>query len=75
MVALIASVCHYGLRLCHALYAVPDAPRGHSPQALRMAPVPLNTGKLHQCDLMWNTFLAIPEAQARCDWTCAYLCS
>ncbi|DBA99459.1 hypothetical protein WJX82_009848 [Trebouxia sp. C0006] len=26
--------------------AVPDAPRGHSPQALRMAPVPLNTGLL-----------------------------
>ncbi|DBA73769.1 TPA: hypothetical protein ACH3X2_009741 [Trebouxia sp. C0005] len=25
---------------------VPDAPRGHSPQALRMAPVPLNTGLL-----------------------------
>ncbi len=58
MVAASASGCHYGLKSCHALCAVPDAPRGHSPQALRMAPVPLNTGKLHQGDLIWNTLLA-----------------
>ena len=75
MFASIASGCHCGLKACHALCAVPDAPRGHSPQALRMAPVPLNTGKLHQCNLIWNTLLAVPDAHARCDWTYAYLFS
>ena len=58
MIASIATGCHCPFESCHVLCAVPDAPRGHSPQALRMAPVPPNTGKLHQCDLIWNTLLA-----------------
>ncbi len=56
--ASIATGCPCSFKCCLALCAVPDAPRGHSPQALRMAPVPLNTGKLHQCDLIWNILLA-----------------
>ncbi len=58
MVASIAIGCHCAFESCYVLCAVPDAPRGHSPQALRMAPVPLNTGELHQCDLILNTLLA-----------------